>query len=391
MYSLLLAIIYLAFISLGLPDSLVGAAWPVMRAELNVPVSAMGIITVIISCGTIVSSLLSDRITKKLGAGLTTAVSVAMTAAALLGFSFSDAFWKLCLWAIPYGLGAGAVDAALNNYVALHYSARHMSWLHCFWGVGAAASPYIMGFALSGGLGWQSGYRTVFYIQAALSVILFISLPLWKNRKTAQTKEAETLVPAAKNPLKIKGVLPTLAAFFAYCALEQTAGIWASSYLVQFRNVPEETAARFASLFYIGITAGRAAGGIFADKIGEKKLIRCGICVIGAGIVLIGLPFDIEFLPVSGLVVVGLGCAPVYPSVIHMTPTNFGKENSQSVIGIQMASAYIGTTCMPPLFGIIAQYVHIGLYPLYLLVFAVLMLFMTELVNRIMAKKSISA
>lgn len=382
MYSLLLVIIYMAFISLGLPDSLLGSAWPVLYKELNVPLSYAGIITMIIAGGTILSSLLSDRITKKHGAGVITAASVMATAIALFGFSISKSFIFLCLWAIPYGLGAGAVDAALNNYVALHYASRHMSWLHCFWGVGAVISPYIMSYSLTGGYGWNAGYRTVSVIQGLLTVAMFISLPLWKRNKTiAGGDETQRAPLRLVEILKIKGVKYVLAAFFAYCALESTAGLWASSYLVKFRGVDTETAAMFASLFYIGITAGRFLCGFIADKVGDRKLIRYGICIIIFGITMIILPVGSNAFAFTGLVVVGLGGAPIYPSIIHSTPVNFGKDKSQAVIGVQMASAYCGSTFIPPVFGLIAG-VNIGLYPLYLMIFAILMLFMSEGLTR---------
>lgn len=382
MLSLLLAVIYIAFISLGLPDSLLGSAWPVMQQELGTPVSYAGIVTMIIAAGTIVSSLLSDRMTRKLGAGLVTAISVGMTAAALIGFSLSGSFWMLCLWAIPYGFGAGAVDAALNNYVALHYASRHMSWLHCFWGVGAAISPYIMSFCLTGGYGWNNGYRFVGIIQIVLTAALFLSLPLWKKNKNEQ--EPKEAAPAMKlsQVLRIKGIKYALFAFFGYCALEGTAGLWASSYLVMARGIQAETAARFASLFYLGITIGRFLCGFVADKISDRRMIRLGLAVMFAGIVIILLPLRADWFSLAGLIITGLGCAPVYPSVIHATPDNFGRENSQAVVGVQMASAYTGSTFMPPLFGLIASHISIKLYPVYLLAFALLMLWMTEAMNK---------
>lgn len=383
MYSLLLAIIYIAFISLGLPDSLLGSAWPVMHEGLGVPVSYAGAVTMIIAGGTIVSSLSSDRLTRKFGTGLVTAVSVLMTALALFGFSVSGEFWMLCLWAIPYGLGAGAVDAALNNYVALHYASRHMSWLHCFWGVGASISPYIMSFALAGGHGWSSGYRYVSIIQIVLSVCLFASLPLWKQSHTQKTEEkVEARALSFGQMLKIPGVVSVLILFFGYCALEQTTGLWASSYLVDYRDVSAETAAQFASLFFLGVTFGRFLCGFVADRLGDRTLIRVGILTAAVGVVLVLLPVQADLSALAGLIIIGFGCAPIYPSIIHATPFNFGKENSQAIIGIQMASAYVGATFMPPLFGVVASYVGIWLYPLYLMVFAVLMLILSESLNR---------
>ncbi|MBP7175278.1 MAG: MFS transporter [Thermoclostridium sp.] len=388
MVSLLLIIIYLAFIGLGLPDSLLGSAWPVMYEQLDVPISYAGIVTMIIAGGTIVSSLMSDKLTRKLGAGLVTSISVLMTAAALFGFSFSNSFILLCLWAVPYGLGAGAIDAALNNYVALHYASRHMSWLHSFWGVGTTISPYIMGYCLSGGYGWNRGYSSVGLIQIGLTIILFISLPLWKKRSPAQAgSEGANVALSLREAIKIKGVKLVLFTFFSYCALESTAGLWASSYLFGFRGVDSETAARFASLFYLGITFGRFASGFIADKIGDKQLIRYGLAIIICGVVLVGIPVASGMTALIGLVVIGLGCAPVYPSIIHSTPTNFGAKNSQAIIGIQMASAYTGTTFMPPLFGLIADYVSIGLYPVFLIFFAFLMLMMSEQLNKTIASE----
>lgn len=397
MYSLLLAIIYAAFISLGLPDSLLGSAWPVMHEMLGVPVSWAGIVTMIISAGTIVSSLFSDRLTRSFGAGLVTAFSVLMTAAALFGFSVSDEFWMLCLWAVPYGLGAGAVDAALNNYVALHYTSRDMSWLHCFWGVGTIISPYIMSYSLTGGLGWQRGYRMVSFLQLGLTAVLFLSLPLWKKARLRQRTEAEAgkeeRAEAAeaksltlRQALQIRGVWLILIAFFSYCALEQTAMLWASSYLVQFRRIDASVAARFASMFCIGITAGRFLSGFVADRLGDRQMIRLGILVVFAGIVLVAVPAAADWPSLAGLIVIGFGCAPIYPCIIHATPEHFGRENSQAVIGIQMACAYVGTTLMPPLFGVLSSAVGIWLFAGYLFLFGVLMLAATERLNRLVKR-----
>ena len=384
MASLLLAIIYLAFISLGLPDSLLGSAWPVMHGALGVPVSWAGVISMIISGGTILSSLLSDSLTRRFGAGLVTAVSVALTAAALFGFSLSGAFWMLCLWALPYGLGAGAIDAALNNYVALHYSSRHMSWLHCFWGVGTSVSPFIMGAALSLSGSWQNGYRAVSLIQIALAVLMFATLPLWRVHRNAAAEGEEAAPPVGlRGALQIPGVPAILLAFFAYCGAETTAGLWASSYLVAARGVDAGTAARFASLFYLGITGGRFLSGFIADRLGDKRMIRLGLAVMSAALLLIFLPLSARLPALCGLVLFGLGCAPVYPSVIHATPAHFGADRSQAIIGIQMAGAYVGSTLMPPLFGLLAGAASLRFYPLFLLLLLALLALMTERVNRI--------
>ena len=388
MIGLLLALIYIAFISLGLPDSLLGSAWPVMQAEMGAPLYFAGIISMIIAGGTIVSSLLSDRLTRKMGTGLVTAVSVALTAAALFGFSVSSSVWMLCLFAIPYGIGGGAVDAALNNYVALHHTARHMSWLHCFWGVGASVSPYIMGHYLTNGLGWNSGYRAISLIQIGLTALLFFSLPLWRKRANGPSGGGQDGAPALKLPqiLRVKGVRYVLPAFFCYCAIEMTAGLWASSYLVIERGIGAETAARYASFFYLGITFGRFLCGFFADKLGDYTMIRAGTAVMLTGMAAVWLPVGADFVCLYGLVVTGFGCAPIYPAIIHATPSNFGADKSQAIIGVQMASAYVGSTFAPPLFGLLADYAGLGLYPLFLLVFAILMLAMTE-----MLKKTVSA
>ncbi len=385
MYSLLIAVIYLAFIGLGLPDSLLGSAWPKMVTELDAPLSYAGIVSTIIALGTIVSSLLSDKLTMKLGAGRVTFISVGITAAALFGFSLSSSFVWLCVLAVPYGLGAGAVDAALNNYVALHYSSRHMSWLHCFWGVGATVGPYIMGYAISVGKGWRYGYGAVACIQMAIALLLLLSLPLWKSRRE-EGKTAEEAPIGIKDALKIKGVKSILLAFFAYCGAETTAGLWASSYLVNHKGVAVDTAASFASLFYLGITAGRFISGFFADRVGDKNMIRLGTAVMILGLALVLLPAENTVFALVGLAVIGLGAAPVYPAIIHATPTHFGKENSHAIVGIQMASAYCGSVAAPPLFGVIAQYTSMGLYPYYLILFALLMFTMTERVNKCCAK-----
>jgi len=385
MVTLLLAIIYLAFISLGLPDSLIGAGWPVMYPELGVPVSFAGILTALISCGTISSSLLSDRLTHRFGAGLVTAVSVLLTAVALLGFSVSHSFWLMLLLCIPYGLGAGAVDAALNNYVALHYNSRQMSWLHCFWGVGASISPYIMSAALSSQLGWVNGYRSVGLIQLGICAILFISLPLWKRRKTSEvTESGEAVKPLGLvQAFKLPGAACVFIAFFCYCGLESTAGLWATSYLNLFRGIDEETAAMCASLYYLGITAGRFLTGFIADRFGDRNMIRMGLLVILVGCVATALPVNVAILPMAGIVIIGLGSAPVYPAFIHATPNLFGPERSQAIIGIQMACAYTGSLLMPPLFGQLGEHITMGLYPFFIALFAVV----AFLMQRIMYKK----
>ena len=383
MIQILLAVIYLAFISLGLPDSLLGSAWPSMYPEFGVPVSWAGVVSMIIAAGTIVSSLQSDRLTRRLGAGKVTAFSVAVTAVALFGFSFSKSFWMLCLWAVPYGLGAGSVDAALNNYVALHYKSRHMSWLHCMWGVGATLGPYIMGYALSGGQGWDAGYRYVGIIQITLTAILFFSLPLWKKNGGTEEKEriSEERPLTLKQIVRIPGAKEVMLCFFCYCAIEQTTILWASSYLRLYKGVPAGPAAGFAGVFFIGITAGRALSGFITMKLSDTQMIRLGMVLIAAGVAVLFLPGAWP-LSLAGFCLVGLGCAPVYPCIIHSTPGHFGAERSQAVIGVQMASAYVGTCLMPPLFGIIANHITVALFPAYILALLILMAVMHELLTK---------
>ena len=383
MTGLLLAIIYLSFISLGLPDGLLGAAWPTMCLEMDVPVSYAGFISVTIAGGTIISSLLSDRLTLRFGTAKVTAVSVAMTALALLGFSVTKNYWMLFVWAVPYGLGAGSVDASLNNYVALHYASRHMSWLHCMWGLGATVGPYIMGFALTGGKGWNMGYRYVGIMQMALTAVLVASVPIWKRRKlkSGGKKTAQSRALGLKEILAIPGAREVLIAFFCYCALEQTAMLWGSSYFVGRLGMDEERAASLASMFFIGITSGRFVSGFLTMKFSDSHMIRLGQGIIGVGVVVMLLPLG-EFAAIAGLLLVGLGCAPVYPCVIHSTPAHFGEENSQAIIGVQMASAYMGTLLMPPVFGLLANRLGMGLMPWFLGAILVLMVLMCEKLNR---------
>ena len=382
MVHLLLLIIYISFISLGLPDPLLGAAWPTMQVEFGVPVSYAGGISMVITFCTIISSLLSDRMTLRFGTGRITAFSVAITAVALFGFSVSREYWMLLLWAIPYGLGAGNVDASLNNYVALHYASRHMSWLHCMWGVGATVGPYVMGAALTGGMGWNSGYRFIAILQIVLSVILFVSLPLWKERKD-QTKETEPRKPLSlKQIFRIPGIREVMIAFFCGCAMETVVGLWASSYFVVKNQLPADLAASYASLFFIGMTVGRAISGFLTYKLNDTQMIRLGSSLIALGIVVMLLPMGIVS-GIVGLVIIGLGCAPVYPCIIHSAPAHFGEENSQAIIGVQMASAYSGVLLLPPLFGLVANYLSAALLPVYLIPVLGMMIWMYEKLVRL--------
>ena len=376
----LLIMIYMAFISLGLPDSLLGSAWPIMYRDLNVPLSWSGIIFIIVSCGTVISSLNSDRLTKRFGTGLVTSVSVAMTMVALFGNSLSNSFFALCFWAIPYGLGAGSVDAALNNYVALHYASRHMSWLHCMWGVGATLGPYIMSLALTlHDSNWHLGYRSIGFIQLALTILLFSTLKLWKKEE-GETKEAVKHLSVFE-AMKIAGVVEIMMAFFCYCAIEQTAGLWAASWLVNVKGIAENIAAGFAGLFFSGITIGRGISGFITLKLNDRQMVRLGEFIILIGVLLLMQNFSTG-LSKAGLIISGLGCAPIYPSLIHSTPELFGRDRSQSIIGIQMASAYLGNIVMPPLFGFLARFFGLPLFPFYLFLLLIVMTIMHEKLRR---------
>ena len=370
----LLGIIYLSFISLGLPDALLGSAWPNIYLEFEVPVSYAGIISMIIAVGTVISSLLSDRLTKKYGTGKVTAISVGTTALALFGFSISHNFISLCLWAIPYGLGAGSVDASLNNYVALHFSSKHMSWLHCMWGIGATLGPYIMGLVLTNNKPWNDGYRIISILQVILTIILITSLGKWKKQDNTATS---TKPLNLKEILNIPGAKEIMICFFCYSAIEQTSMLWASSYLNLAEGIDAKTAATFASLFCIGITIGRGINGFIAMKLKDEQMIHMGIVIIFIGIVSMFLSYSL-----LGFILIGLGCAPIYPCIIHSTPNHFGVNNSQAIIGVQMASAYIGTCLMPPLFGLIARHLSIKLLPIFLLISLMLMTIMNELLNK---------
>ena len=380
MVSLLLPIIYLAFISLGLPDALLGAAWPTMYPQLGAGVAWAGGVSMIISAGTIVSSLASERLNTRLGTGRVTALSVATTAVALFGFSICTQFWQLCLWAIPYGLGAGSVDAALNNYVALHYESRHMSWLHCMWGIGAAGGPVIMGWALAGST-WQNGYRIISILQIVLTAVLIFSLPLWQTPADTGAGEDFTLEHRTLPQLmKVPGVPEVMCCFALYNGLEAVAGMWAASYCTLVRGLDATTAASWASLFYLGITVGRFFSGFLTMKFNDQQMIRLGQTLIAVGIALLLLPGS-AVLPV-GLVVIGLGCAPIYPCIIHETPANFGKNLSMAMTGIQMAAAYVGVAMLSPFFGVLAQNITMQLYPWALLAMLVLMFILSEQLHK---------
>lgn len=362
MASLLLPIIYLTFISLGLPDSLLGTAWPVMHVDLGAPVAAQSLISIIISCCTIVSSLLTARLVRRLGTGRLTALSVALTAVAILSFSATNAFWQLCLIAVPYGLGAGAIDATLNNYVALNYGARHMSWLHCCWGIGASVGPLVMGWALGGRMGWPGGYLAIGAVQVAITVVLLLSIPLWRRAvdvnpagegKSEGQAEDEGSTPTNRELLSLPGARAAIGSFGTYCALEGSIGLWIASYLTMARGIDASTAASIVAQFYLGITLGRLISGFIAQWLTSENQIRLGQALVAAG--LTGLiMLDGPLAAGTCVLVAGLGCAPIYPSIVALTPKRFGQRASQGLVSLQMACAYAGSMLVPPIFGLVA-------------------------------------
>ncbi|MBP2019355.1 fucose permease [Symbiobacterium terraclitae] len=380
----LLVIIYVAFISLGLPDSLLGTAWPTMHSALGVPVSWAGVASIVVTAGTIVSSYNSARVIRRFGTGLTTAVSVLMTAVALLGISFAPGFWAILLWAVPLGLGAGSVDAGLNNFVALHYEAKHMNWLHCFWGIGVTLSPLIMSYSLAHG-SWRSGYSTVGLLQAGLVIALVASLPLWRRAQGPNGQGGNVQVPPLRDLLRIPAAKSQLAAFFCYCGVEGTAGLWGGTFLVLARGIAPETAASWVSLFYLGITCGRLLSGFLAMRVSNGSLIRIGQVLIVAGVLTLFLPWTAA-LP-AGLVTIGLGCAPIFPAMLHDTPVHFGAGLSQAMMGVQMAFAYVGGLILPPLFGYLGEQLTMGLFPPYLMTLTGLTILATEATRRTIAAR----
>ncbi|TJY43905.1 MFS transporter [Cohnella pontilimi] len=401
MATLFLIVIYLAFISLGIPDSLLGAAWPVMYPDIGASFGSAGILSMIVAGGTIVSSLASGNITQRLGTGLVTLISCFLTAGALLGISIAPSVIWLIVLAIPLGLGAGAIDAALNHYVAENYKAHHMNWLHCFWGVGATTGPMIMSYYIAHHNSWRGGYSTVSIIQFTLVIILFLTLPLWKriavsrqlerSQSELQQERVESVPQpdgkgARANVLRIRGVKPTLIAFLFYCGVEATIGLWGASYLVGAKRITAETAAGWISLYFGGITVGRLVTGFITLKVHNRVLIRCGqLTAIAGGIVLL-LPSPISF-SLIGLILIGLGLAPIYPGLLHETPSRFGRVNSARLMGYQMAVAYTGTTFLPPLFGVIATQTSIHIFPFVVLAFLIFMMMNAEKVNRILGNR----
>lgn len=383
MLKLLLIIIYLAFISLGLPDAILGSAWPMIHQDLDVSISSAGIATMIVAGGTIISSFFSSKLISRFGTGKVTAFSVSLTAAGLLGIYFSPSFIWICLLGIPLGLGAGAVDSALNNFVAIHYEAKHMNWLHCFWGIGATSGPFIMSLYLLKENGWRMGYATIGIIQAVLAVSLFISLPLWKKFEVKDSEDENNCSDVKVSMLlKLPGAKPALISFFCYCSVELTAGLWVSSYLVVKTGLSAELAAKWVSLYYLGITVGRFLAGFLAIKLNNKQMIRIGQIIAISGVILLAIPLP-NNMQLAGIILIGLGCAPIYPAMLHETPNRFGKELSQGIMGIQMATAYVGSTFVPPLFGMLSKFSGFGILPVFLLILLILMVVTSERVSKV--------
>lgn len=367
----LLMMIYLSFISLGLPDSMLGSAWPAMNVSLNAPLWGAGLVQMLISFCTIISSLNSAKLIRRFGTGKLTAISVATTALALLGFSLAKNYAFLLLMAVPLGLGAGAVDAGLNNYVALHCEAKHMSWLHCFWGIGTIIGPMILSAVLRVGGSWATGYRAVGLIQCAVSALLFATLGMWKHGNIQQEEHGAKAL-SVWEVLSLPGAKAGMVTFLCYCAVEATLGLWGATYISQVRGVDEATAASFGAMFYIGITVGRAISGFMAMKLLPKQMVRVGQALLALGCIFMMIPAG-STLSGIGLVICGLGCAPIYPNIIQDTPVNYGTENSQAAIGVQMAFAYVGSTFLPSIFGALAGVGGYGLLPYFAIGICVLM------------------
>lgn len=385
MTTILLIIIYIAFIGLGIPDSLFGTAWPAVYTEFRLPISFASIVTMVISCGTIVASMVSARVIRRFGTNLVSAFSTAMTAAALLGFTLSGNFWLLCLCAVPLGLGAGAIDTALNNYVAIHYSAVHMSFLHCFYGIGVSVSPYLLSLVMQGKEGWRGGYRLAFGIQLAITLILFVTLPVWKKAhgQGVDGEEEKTKTLTLREISRIPGVRMMWLLFLTSCAIECTCGGWGSTFLVEYKGMAPEQAARMVMYYYIGMTLGRFLSGILAAKMDSWDIILAGQCVLGAAVIVLLLPLQAWF-SAAGLFLVGLGNGPLFPNFNYLTPRNFGEDVSQSVMGTQMASAYVGIMLAPALCGVLGQIFGMWIFPCYLVVFYVGMLAATHTIRRIL-------
>lgn len=375
MATALLIIIYIAFIGLGIPDSLFGTAWPAIYSEFELPISFGSFVTIIISCGTVLSSVISSKIISRLGTNKVSAYSTLLTALALLGFSFAPNLWVMCFWAIILGIGAGAIDVALNNYVAIHYSATHMSFLHCFYGVGVSVSPYILSLVIAGNFGWRGGYRIAFAIQLIITLLLFLSLPLWRKAHGGENESEENTHKDLSfgSVLKIPGVKMMCSLFIASCAIECTCGGWGSTFLVEYKHLSADKAAQIIMIYYIGMTLGRFLSGVLAAKLHSWKIIKLGQIVLGLALLMLILPGGV-YLCALGMFLIGLGNGPLFPNFNYLTPENFGSDISQSVIGIQMASAYIGIMLAPTLCGLLGQVFGMVIFPYYLILFYAIMI-----------------
>lgn len=389
MATALLIIIYIAFIGLGIPDSLFGTAWPAIYSEFELPISFGSFVTIIISCGTVLSSVISSKIISRLGTNKVSAYSTLLTALALLGFSFAPNLWVMCFWAIILGVGAGAIDVALNNYVAIHYSATHMSFLHCFYGVGVSASPYILSLVIAGNFGWRGGYRIAFAIQLIITLLLFLSLPLWRKAHGGVNESEENTHKDLSfgSVLKIPGVKMMCSLFIASCAIECTCGGWGSTFLVEYKHLPAEKAAQIIMIYYIGMTIGRFLSGVLAAKLHSWKIIKLGQIVLGLALLLLILPGGV-YLCALGMFLIGLGNGPLFPNFNYLTPENFGSDISQSVIGIQMASAYIGIMVAPAVCGLLGQVFGMVIFPFYLIVFYAIMIPVTVRVKTVLKRNA---
>ena len=389
MATALLIIIYIAFIGLGIPDSLFGTAWPAIYSEFELPISFGSFVTIIISCGTVLSSVISSKIISRLGTNKVSAYSTLLTALALLGFSFAPNLWVMCFWAIILGVGAGAIDVALNNYVAIHYSATHMSFLHCFYGVGVSVSPYILSLVIAGNFGWRGGYRIAFAIQLIITLLLFLSLPLWRKAHGGENESEENAHKDLSfgSVLKIPGVKMMCSLFIASCAIECTCGGWGSTFLVEYKHLPAEKAAQIIMIYYIGMTLGRFLSGVLAAKLHSWKIIKLGQIVLGLALLLLILPGGV-YLCALGMFLIGLGNGPLFPNFNYLTPENFGSDISQSVIGIQMASAYIGIMVAPAVCGLLGQVFGMVIFPYYLILFYAIMIPVTVRIKTVLKRNA---
>ena len=385
----LLIVIYVAFIGLGLPDTILGAAWPLMRQDLNTPISAVGILSVIVSVGTIISSLLTPKFLRILGTGKLVAYSIALTAIASIGYGFADSFNILCLWAIPMGIGAGAVDVAMNNFAAVYLESKHTNWLHASWGIGATLGPSLLSFSIMTSNGWRGAYEMVAILLAIIFTMILISLPLWKkqeaNGPTQTVSEPAKQVLSLREALRVPGMKLSFFTFFFYSALEISTSLWCGTYLTACGFKPE-VGAMVVSLMFASVMIGRIISGFFAIKFTDHRLIYAGIFIVAAGCLVLSLPLPLWMLPVC-ICLLGLGCAPVYPSLIHATPARFGEALSSRAISIQLAGSYVGSIIMPPAFGLVATKFSVHLWPISLSIFVGLLLLCVLLLDFVTHRK----